>query len=133
MKIRDLDGNEHVWNLSKYVGKINNNASQLHRQVRNFIKEKSPAAQILEEVHLPGEKLYLDFYLPLLKLAIECQGGQHDKYTPFFHGELKSKGFANAKSRDRRKREFCENNGITLLYFYPKEDEEEWTKKLREI
>ena len=131
MKIKDLSGKEHNWTLGKYVGKTNNNCSKLHAQVRAVLKQEYPALQILEEVHIPGEKLYLDFYIPSLQTAIECQGGQHDKYTPFFHDTKLN--FYKAKGRDRRKSSFCDLNDITLIYIYPDEDEEEWTRKLSEI
>ena len=63
--------------LDKYVGKINGNASELHVRVREFLKKQFPACQVLEEVFLPGDQLYLDFYIPNLKLVIEIDGGYH--------------------------------------------------------
>lgn len=128
MKVRNIDGGECVWNLGKYVGSVNNNPSEIHLLTREFLKENYPAIQILEEVYLPGEKLYLDFYLPTLKLAIECQGEQHEKFTPFFHKNKMN--FYKSKGRDNRKEEFCKINGIRLVYFYPTESEEQWKKKI---
>lgn len=59
-------------------------------------------------------KQSLDFYLPDYNIAIECQGLQHFQAVDFFGGyEM----FACNKERDDRKRKFCENNGITILYY----------------
>jgi hypothetical protein len=128
MRVKGLDGKSHSWNLGDYVGKIHQNASSLHKRVRIFFKERYPAAQILEEVYLPGENLYLDFYLPVFKLACECQGAQHDKYTAFFH--TNKMGFIKAQSRDRRKADWCRLNEIWLVYFLPTEKSTDWDKIL---
>ena len=68
---------------------------------------------LLEEFSLPGERLFLDFYLPHHKLAFEFQGRQHDEFTKFFHGS--KKGFQQSQARDARKRQWCELNSIVLV------------------
>ena len=128
MKIKGLDGKIYKWQLGQYVGNQNMNASSYHENAREILHEVFPTLQILEEVYIPGERLYLDFYIPLKKLAIEVQGEQHEEYTPFMHKD--KLGFGRAQTRDKRKAEFCRINGITLIYFYPDEDEECWKKKL---
>jgi very-short-patch-repair endonuclease len=62
--------------------------------------------------------LKLDFYLPEKKIAIECQGLQHFEPIGFFGGE--DALIAN-KERDERKRILCENNGITVIYYFDNE------------
>lgn len=54
----------------------------------------------------------LDFYLPELNVAIECQGVQH-----FYKYGTNDKDFENRKKRDEDKYNECKNNGIKLLYF----------------
>jgi hypothetical protein len=128
MKVKSLDGKEHPWNLGQYVGKRKYDCSAIHEQTRDFLAEQFPALQILEEVFIPKERLYLDFYIPVKKLAVECQGIQHDKHSIFFH---KTKmDFLAAQANDRRKHDWCQLNGIKLIYFYPKEDVETWQQKL---
>jgi len=129
MKVKDFYGKQTVWNLGKYVGKENQNPSSLHLKARNLLKEKFPASQILEEVYLPGEQLYLDFYIPQLKIGIEIQGRQHKEFIPHFHGNNK-KNFQKAVGRDKRKAEWCINNGIDLIYFESEENIDQWEKKL---
>ena len=57
--------------------------------------------------------LELDCYNPNLRLAVEYNGIQHYKYTPYFH---RSKDhFMNQKYRDDMKRRMCKENGILLI------------------
>lgn len=132
MKVKDFYGKQTTWNLAKYVGKINQNPSSLHLKARQLLKEKFPACQILEEVYLPNEQLYLDFYIPTFGLAVEIQGRQHKEFVPYFHGNDK-KNFHKAVGRDKRKAEWCLNNGIDLIYFEENEDQKQWQKKLDQL
>ena len=60
------------------------------------------------------KKLFLDFYLPEYKIAIECQGLQHFNSVDLFGGE----DFYNLTiKRDRTKFELCNEHGIKILYF----------------
>jgi hypothetical protein len=61
-----------------------------------------------------------DFYNSNKNIAIEVQGGQHLKYTPFFHGKSKST-FLSQIRRDNDKQKFCELNNIKLVEIYPKD------------
>jgi hypothetical protein len=56
----------------------------------------------------------LDIYIAELGLAIEYQGQQHYKSVGLFGGD---EALARTKERDRRKRDLCEANGVTLIYF----------------
>jgi hypothetical protein len=60
-----------------------------------------------------GYNLEIDLYNDELKLAIEVQGNQHYKFTPFFHRNKDA--FLNQKYRDAMKKEKCKKNGITLI------------------
>jgi len=57
--------------------------------------------------------LELDCFNPELKLAIEYNGVQHYKFTPYFHKN--NEHFLNQKYRDYMKRIICRDNGITLI------------------
>ena len=59
-----------------------------------------------------------DFYNSNQNIAVEVQGGQHLKYTPFFHGKSKST-FLSQIRRDNDKQNFCELNNIKLVEIYP--------------
>ena len=59
-------------------------------------------------------KLRLDFYLPDYNIAIECQGQQHFEAIDIFGG---NRYFQVTIERDNKKRELCQKNNITLLYY----------------
>ncbi len=61
----------------------------------------------------------LDFYLPDLKMAIECQGEQHYHPVKFFGGEEK---FNLQKAWDMRKRKLCTEHGINIIYYTSKKN-----------
>ena len=56
----------------------------------------------------------VDFFLPDLNIAIECQGLQHFEPVDYFGGE---EGFEKCIDRDKRKLDLCENHGIKMIYF----------------
>lgn len=117
MKVKDLDGNSQEWHLTGNSAKSKAlNKSSLHLQARQLIKEMYPTLQVVEEVYIPlrkSEYLYLDFYLPLIKVCFEVHGIQHYEFTPFYHASRLS--FAHAKKRDRDKQEWCEINNIRYV------------------
>jgi len=59
-------------------------------------------------------KMFLDFYLPEYKVAIECHGLQHFKSIDLFGGD---EFFKLTQKRDRVKQRLCEKHGIKILYF----------------
>lgn len=130
MKVIDLNGNVHTWNLLGHTvdGNETRPRSELHIKVRNFLKEQFPTLQILEEVPLPGTKLSVDFYMPIKKMAIEAHGIQHYEYVPFFHGN--TMGFIESKKRDRDKESWLLNNNIKLVVLSYKETVEDWLQKV---
>lgn len=112
MQVKGLDGKLHNWKLS---GHLNNSrtVSSNHSEVRTLLKAKFPFDLILEEVYLPGSKLFCDFYVPNYKLMIEVHGEQHYKFTPFFHKTRLD--FLKGQKRDRDKEEWAISNGITFI------------------
>lgn len=57
--------------------------------------------------------LELDCFDSELRIAVEYNGIQHYKYTPFFHKNKEA--FLNQKYRDDMKRRICRENGILLI------------------
>ena len=60
-----------------------------------------------------GYNLELDCFNSDMGLAVEYNGAQHYKYTPYFHRNREA--FANQKYRDEMKRTKCKENGICLI------------------
>lgn len=59
-----------------------------------------------------GGLLSYDFYIPSKNMCIEMQGRQHYEPVSRFGGEPQ---FQTQQEHDRRKRQYCIDNGITLL------------------
>lgn len=57
--------------------------------------------------------LELDCFEPSLKLAVEYNGCQHYKQTPYFHKNKEA--FRNQQYRDELKRRMCRDNRINLI------------------
>lgn len=93
-------------------------ASKLETKLENALKER-----MVDYVRQYKPKWLglqsLDFYLPKLNVAIECQGIQHYKPTRFGGITLEEANakFVYVKQLDERKRKLCEENGVELLYF----------------
>ena len=58
--------------------------------------------------------LELDFYLPEINLAIECQGRQHYEPVNYFGG---IRGFESIIIRDKEKKQICDGNNVEILYY----------------
>lgn len=133
MKIKDLSGKIHTWNLHGYQVDLNDirPRSSGHITCRTLLKKLFPLDLILEEPPVPGENLFLDFFLPGRKMIVEVQGAQHEQFVPFFH-KTKAK-FVQAQNRDKRKANWCEINGFRLVELLDTEDEATWTRKLLNV
>lgn len=57
-------------------------------------------------------KLHLDFWIPIYRIAIEYDGIQHYQSREFFGGKQE---FIKQQIRDRRKDRYCKENNITLV------------------
>jgi hypothetical protein len=121
MKVVGLNNKEYNLSLPKYLkNKEHQNKSSFHLKARNLLFECFPSYTIYEEIKLPGSTnpknksvLFLDFFIPSLKIGIEVHGRQHFEYIPYFH---KNKlGFYNHLYRDNLKQEWCEKNEIKLI------------------
>lgn len=60
-----------------------------------------------------GKNLELDCYNEELKLAVEYNGIQHYKYSPYFHKNKDQ--LETQKYRDEMKRNLCRENNVTLI------------------
>lgn len=74
------------------------------------------------------QRLELDFYIEELGVAIEVQGIQHYKYTPFFHANYEA--FLDQQMRDKAKKTACIQNEVTL---YELDDERSLQSVLNKV
>lgn len=128
MKYIGLDGKEYKLNPSKYLRKTK--SSKLYERVREFLLNRFPSYQLIEEVPIKGSSkgtLYFDFMIPQLNLCLEANGQQHFEHISFFHTKSE---FLKARQRDVLKRKWCGLNNFVLIEFNYNETEEDWAKKL---
>ncbi len=94
--------------------------SKMQFGVKEFVKTYWFNDVVFEEFPIVGTRMSLDLYNANKNIAIEVQGAQHLKYTPFFHGKSKTT-FLSQIRRDNDKEEFCKLNNIKLVEVYPED------------
>lgn len=119
MKFKTLDGKDRVVkNLKNSLVKWDaKSKSKLQQKVKLFLKSYWQGDVVFEEMRVAGTRLSLDFYNANKKIAIEVQGQQHFKYTPFFHSTRG--GYLKQIKRDVNKIDFCALNEIQFVEIYP--------------
>lgn len=85
-------------------------AKELNKRGIKFIKDKTPFEWL--------GHLQLDFYIPSLNIAIECQGIQHYQPRARFGGE---EGYKRQVERDQRKVQLCREHNVALFFISYKE------------
>lgn len=84
------------------------------RELLAIVQEIFPHQRVELEYNVATRGgLFLDIYLPRLKVGFEYDGQQHFEYCEHFHGSREN--FLRAKRRDAEKDELCEQQGITLI------------------
>jgi hypothetical protein len=94
--------------------------SKMQFGVKDFVRKYWFNDVVFEEFPIVGTRMSLDLYNANKNIAIEVQGAQHLKYTPFFHGKSKTT-FLSQIRRDNDKQEFCKLNDIKLVEVYPED------------
>ena len=87
--------------------------SLLEREIKTLLEEHNIEFESQKRFDWL-DKQSLDFYIPKLNIAIECQGGQHFDPIEHFGGERE---FKVIQERDKRKNRLCSENGIKILYY----------------
>ena len=140
MKAIGFSGREYNWNLNKYdvYGNDKRKRSKYHLRARKLLKEIYHSYRILEEVKLPGSTLsyrrsvlYLDFFVPVIRVGIEVHGKQHYEYTPFFHKNLA--GYLLSINRDEDKADWCELNNIKLIVLKYSDGDDDWRNTIKGV
>ena len=137
MKVRGLNGRDYNIHTHDYVVKPDSSRdrSSHHLRARELLSELYSSYTILEEVKLPGSTqvgkrgyLYLDFLIPLAKIAIEVHGRQHYEFV--FHFHKTKAGFLQSQYRDHQKKEWCKLNDIELIELNYEHDTEQWRQQI---
>ena len=96
--------------------------SKIAEDVYLILQKEFPFTYIEKEyyVNYKNTRLLFDFYVRTLGILVECQGRQHTEFVKHFHGQVEN--FYSQKRRDNLKVEYCEENNLTLVYFYDQVD-----------
>lgn len=91
------------------------------KNLLEIVQELFPNQRIELEHNIADRgALFLDIYLPRLKIAFEFDGLQHFQYTEHFHGTREN--FIKARKRDVQKDDLCRKLGIALVRVAYNED-----------
>ena len=140
MKAIGFNGREYNWNLNKYdvYGDDKRKRSAPHLRARKILKEIYHSYRILEEVKLPGSTLpyrksvlYLDFFIPVIKVGIEVHGQQHYEFVPFFHKTMVD--YLLSMNRDDDKADWCEVNNINLIVLKHSDNDDDWRSAINGV
>lgn len=114
MKFIGVDGNTYGWVCGASHVQSGDLKSKIEVAALSRLQDWYPLQPIIYEFHLPcSPRLSLDFFLPYVKIAVECDGQQHMAYNPHFHKSRMD--YLKQVARDRYKQEFCDINGIKLI------------------
>lgn len=116
MKFKSTSGREYSIDIrpSKWKRKEEGTGRGIFQsQVGAILAKNFSDDFVLEEFPLPGEGLYIDFFLPRNMIGVEVQGTQHHQYNKFFHKDRNA--LLEQQKRDRRKKAWCELNNIRLV------------------
>lgn len=94
-------------------------SSHMETEIRNYLKTNNIIYEEQKHFEWLGKQT-VDFYLPNHNVVIECQGIQHFESVDFFGG---NDALKENIERDRRKRNLCLKNGISLIYYINKKHE----------
>lgn len=90
-----------------------NRVSKFQRQIYDWLKELYPSFKIELEKLIPSTNQRIDIFIEQLELAIECDGGFHEKPTFFF---VKTKEqWEDIIERDKRKEATLSQYGVDLI------------------
>ena len=119
MKFKTLTGLERrIKKPNKYlIDWETKSKSKIQFKTKRYLHKYWGSHIVFEEFPVAGTRLTFDFFNASEKIAVEVQGQQHTKYTPFFHGKYKI-NYIDQLRRDKQKYDFCKINGIKLVEVY---------------
>jgi len=118
-----VGGDKSIKKPYRYVIKWDGKSrSKFQFGVKQYLKQYWKNDIVFEEFPVVGTALTIDFYNHTRRIAVEAQGGQHERYVSHFHGKHNRYNFLRQLKRDQRKLDFCELNNITMVEIYYKDE-----------
>jgi len=99
--------------IKRYAGKKKSN---LEKDLGEILRTIYDGYAVQEQVNIDG--LFLDYYIPKLRLAFEADGVQHSKPVGFFHGKgelTKAMNFEHGVNNDAKKNKDCSTRYIYVI------------------
>lgn len=90
--------------------------SKFQYSIGQKLLAKYPYDIIFTEIIVPIDNFILDFFIPSLKMVIECHGKQHTEHIRHFHKTVKD--YHKQQDTDQKKRDWCKLNGFKLIEIY---------------
>lgn len=118
MRYKTLAGRFKTVSEAKYlIDWDDDSLSKFQWKVKHFLHPFWKNYVVCEEFPVAGTRMRIDFYNVTQKVAIECDGEQHNEYNAHFHRGSFSV-FQKQVKRDMDKSRWCELNNITLIRIY---------------
>lgn len=118
MKYRTLAGRWKNVDIQKYrIDWGDDSLSKFQFRVKQFLMHYWKNQVVCEEFPVAGTRMRFDFFNVTKKIAVECDGEQHNQYSKHFHKSSYSL-FQKQIERDDDKRDWCELNGVILVRIY---------------
>lgn len=99
--------------------KFDGRGSKAQREIFNMLCSMYPNYTIVYEQSIKSLGQRLDIFIKELGIAIEYDGEQHSKFIEHFHKDIV--GFISSGKLDKKKEDFCEENGIIIIRIGPNE------------
>lgn len=91
--------------------------SKFQFSVKQFLRGYWLNHVLYEELPVVGTRMRIDIYNATRRIAIECDGAQHNKYNKHFHRGSRNV-YLGQIIRDEKKDEWCKLNQIELVRIY---------------
>ena len=115
------NGQKTEKSVSKYLVKWNKKTrSKFQDAVKFALYPYWKKLIVYEEFPVVGSRMTIDFLNLSYKVAIEVQGEQHRTPNKHFHNGNKMNFYAQVE-RDMAKKEYCIQNGWTMVEIYPED------------
>lgn len=104
------------------AGHFSTGMSKFQQRVLIVLHEIFPNVEIVSEKKFDdlinprtGANLRIDFFIPSLNIAIECDGIQHNKEDHYFNQLTKQNGYTPSYITDEIKEQYCKENNIKMV------------------
>ena len=115
MRLYNIYGKLTKKSVGKYrVDWDKKSRSKAQFKVKQFLKKYWATHVVYEEFPVYGSRMSVDILNATIKVAIEVNGAQHNKFVPFFHKNSRSNYLRSIK-RDHKKYNWLKKNEFDVV------------------